>query len=193
MRGVVLAGGKSERMGRDKVLMEYEGKTLVEYSLDAISILDDNPLVISNSREVASFLKDVEVVPDLLMGRGPLGGIHTALRTAEDDIFVVACDTPLLSKETVKNLADKKGYAQIAVYISDGKLFPIPAFYGLSLIDVIETRLEGAGQDLSLQDLIRSTEKTAYIEIEENVETLIGINTPEDYRRVTGHDVDFLS
>lgn len=186
MRAVVLAGGKSERMGCEKALMEYDGKTMVEYSLEAVSVIPGDPLVISNNPEVSDFLKGVEVVPDCLIGRGPLGGIHAGLEYTKDDIFIVACDTPFLSKDTIDILFNSAGKSEITVYIHEGKIFPMPGFYSYSLIETIEKRLEGAGRDLSLQDLVRSCSNVNYVDIEEEVETLVGINTPEDYNRATG-------
>jgi molybdopterin-guanine dinucleotide biosynthesis protein A len=175
-------------MGREKALMKYNDKTLIEYSLDVIADIEGEPLVVSNNREVQKFLKDIEVIPDLLVGRGPLGGIYTALEYTRDDILIVACDTPLLDQETIAMLTKEWGAADIAVYTHEGKIYPFPGIYSLSLIKDVEKRLEGAGKDLSLQDFIRSTANVKYIEKEEGVETLIGINTPEDYRKVTGHD-----
>ena len=190
MRGVVLAGGESSRMGREKALIRYEDKTLIEYSLEAISVVEGKPLVISNNPDVSDFLKDVEVVPDFLLGRGPLGGIHTAFEHTKDDIVIIACDTPLLKKETVEVLISEWGNADISVYTNEGAIYPFPGIYSISLIKSVEKRLEGAGRDLSLQDFIRSTENVKYIEITDDAHTLSGINTPEDYRRVTGHDIE---
>lgn len=190
MRGVVLAGGESSRMGREKALMKYNDRTLIEYSLESISGIEGKPLIISNNREVADFLEGIEVIPDFLLGRGPLGGIYTAFKHTKDDIVIVACDTPLLKKETVERLVTEWGNADISVYMNEGKIYPFPGIYSISLVKAVEKRLEGAGRELSLQDFIRSTRDVKYIEITENVDTLSGINTPEDYRRVTGHELE---
>jgi len=190
VRGVVLAGGESSRMGREKALMKYNDRTLIEYSLESISGIEGKPLIISNNREVGNFLEGIEVIPDFLLGRGPLGGIYTALEHTKDDIVIVACDTPLLKKETVERLVTEWGNADISVYMNEGKIYPFPGIYSISLIKSVEKRLEGAGRELSLQDFIRNTRDVKYIEITEDVDTLSGINTPKDYRRVTGHDLE---
>jgi len=177
-------------MGREKALMKYKGKTLIEYGIEAVSGIEGKPLVVSNNDEVRDFLSGVvEVIPDFLLGRGPLGGIYTAMEHTKDDIVIVACDTPLLKKETVNFLVREWGNADITVYTNEGKIYPFPGIYSISLIKDIEKRLEGAGRELSLQDFIRSTRQVKYIEITEGVDTLIGINTPEDYRRITGREI----
>lgn len=190
VRGVVLAGGESSRMGREKALVAYNGKKLIEYSLESISGIEGRPLVVSNNNEVVSFLADVEVIPDFLLGRGPLGGIFTALEHCKDDIIIVACDTPLLKKETVEMLVTEWGNADITVYTNEGKIYPFPGIYSISLIKSLEKRLEGAGRDLSMQDFIRNTGNVKYIEITDEVSTLNGINTPDDYRKITGHELE---
>lgn len=189
MRAVVIAGGESSRMGREKALMQYLDRALIEYSLDAVAGLGDPPLVVSNNPEVRNYLRDIEVIPDFLLGRGPLGGIHAALEHTRSDIIIVACDAPLLVNNVVTRLVKARGEADIAVYVSEGKIYPFPGVYGLALLPSIEKRLEGAGRELSLQDMIRSTPAVRYVEIEDGVDALVGINTPDDYKRITGRDL----
>jgi molybdopterin-guanine dinucleotide biosynthesis protein A len=189
VRGVVMAGGECSRMGREKALLKYGDKSLIEYSLEALAGIEGQPLVISNNESIMDCLGDVEVIPDFFLGRGPLGGLYTALEHCRDDIVAVACDAPLLERKTVDRLVAERGAADIAVYTNEGQLYPFPGIYSIALLPDIESRLEGAGRDLSLQDLIRAHERVSYIEITEGVETLVGINTPEDYRRVTGLEI----
>ena len=138
---------------REKALLKYGDKTLIEYSLEAIAGIEGVPLVISNNESVLGSLGGVELIPDFFLGRGPLGGIYTALEHCRDDIITVACDAPLLERKTVDRLVRERGSADIAVYTNEGQLYPFPGIYSIALLPDIESRLEGAGRDLSLQDL----------------------------------------
>ena len=191
VRGVVLAGGESSRMGREKGLMIYQGMTLIEYALAVIPPAQGKPLIISNNSEVVEHFSDIEVIPDCLIGRGPLGGIHTALRHTQDNVIIIPCDAPLLPREYILALERESADVDICVYCCEDKIYPLPGFYSLNLLPDIESRMEGAGRELLLQDMIRSTQRVRYLELEADESRLfIGINTPEDYRRVTGHDIE---
>ncbi len=91
--GVVLAGGRSSRMGRDKALIPYAGRTLLERALDILEPQVQELLVIGDPMKyghVGPF-----VVADDIPGVGPLGGIVTAMRYASHDrLLVLACDMP---------------------------------------------------------------------------------------------------
>lgn len=176
-------------MGREKALIKFKDKTLIEYSLEAVAGMGA-PLVVSNNEAVLDFLGCIEVIPDFLPGRGPMGGIHAAMKHTGDDIFVVACDTPLLDRKTLEYLADKRGKNLVAVYRHEGKVFPFPGYFSHKLLADVERRLEGAGRELAIQDLISGADKVAFVDITRGVESLIGINTPAEYRRITGMDLE---
>lgn len=94
---IVQAGGESKRMGQDKALLPFLGKRLIERVIDRVSPLADELIVISNSPEKFSFL-DVPVIPDLVRGRGALGGLLTALSAAHHPaVVLVACDMPFVN------------------------------------------------------------------------------------------------
>ncbi|HPG34509.1 MAG TPA: molybdenum cofactor guanylyltransferase, partial [Lentimicrobium sp.] len=70
--GIVLAGGKSTRMGTDKGLMIFQGKPLVMYSIDLLSMFCGRILISSNNPEYAKF--GYEIIADELPGAGPMAG-----------------------------------------------------------------------------------------------------------------------
>ena len=91
---VVQAGGSSSRMGRDKALAPFLGKTLIERVLERTTSIASEVVVTTNSPENYIFL-GLPLVPDLLPGHGALGGLFTALSTASHPLVaVVACDMP---------------------------------------------------------------------------------------------------
>lgn len=109
---VIQAGGKSERMGQDKALMPFLGRPLIQRVADRLRPIADEILVTTNRPEAYAFL-GLRLIPDLLPGRGALGGLYTAIASAGGDLVaVVACDMPFASAtllETAANLLLREG------------------------------------------------------------------------------------
>jgi molybdopterin-guanine dinucleotide biosynthesis protein A len=94
--GIVLAGGRSSRMGEDKSLMKLNGKALVEYSINALRPLCDKVIISSN---IAAYdFTGCEVWPDELPDQAPIIGIYSCLKRSETELNVIlSCDIPLMS------------------------------------------------------------------------------------------------
>jgi molybdopterin-guanine dinucleotide biosynthesis protein A len=96
---VIQAGGESRRMGQDKGLSPFLGKTLVERVLDRVAHLAGEVLLTTNRPEGYLFL-GLPLVEDAIPGRGALGGLYTALQAASQPLVaVVACDMPFASPQ----------------------------------------------------------------------------------------------
>jgi molybdopterin-guanine dinucleotide biosynthesis protein A len=101
--GVVLAGGQSSRMGRDKALIEFKGRTLLERQLELLRPHAKEILVIGDPTKHTP--THATVIPDDIPGQGPLGGILTALRCARYvRVLVLACDLPNISDRLLLRL-----------------------------------------------------------------------------------------
>ncbi len=107
--GVVLAGGRSSRFGRDKGLYPYRGKPLVMHAADIIRPLCDDLLIISNKpHQYAAF--GLPVMADLFPGCGPLAGIHSGLSNAgQDTVIFIACDIPNIPSKIFSFLLSNLG------------------------------------------------------------------------------------
>lgn len=93
----IQAGGESRRMGRDKALMPFLGRPLIQRVLERITPIADEVLVTTNNPEDYRFL-GLPLFPDLKPARGALGGLYTALSSAAcEAVAVVACDMPFAS------------------------------------------------------------------------------------------------
>jgi len=100
---VIQAGGQSSRMGQNKALLDLNGKTIIEHTLDQISALSDDHNIISDDPQLYSFLPNTRVITDLFPGRGPLGGLVTAFVSVTHPYLVMcACDMPFASQELFK-------------------------------------------------------------------------------------------
>jgi molybdopterin-guanine dinucleotide biosynthesis protein A len=108
----IQAGGESRRMGRNKALMPFCGQALIAYAAARLSGLGQERFVTANQPELYGFL-GLPVYPDVIPGRGALGGLYTALRQARYSALVaVACDMPFASPALLRCqyglLRDKK-------------------------------------------------------------------------------------
>src|SRR5690349_16702469 len=98
----VLTGGRSTRMGADKALLMFRGRTLLEHALaQARSVTEDVRIVGAWEK----FAEHGKVIEDVYGGQGPLAGIHAALQSSPTDRnLVLAVDTPLISADYLRQL-----------------------------------------------------------------------------------------
>ena len=113
MVGAILTGGSSQRMGRDKALVEISGRTLVEISVAALTAggADEVVLVGGDAATLGDVVPRARFVADLSPGEGPLGGLLTAFAAtaaagAGRLMVVLACDMPRIDGSTVRALLD---------------------------------------------------------------------------------------
>jgi molybdenum cofactor guanylyltransferase len=127
--GIVLAGGKSSRMGADKGLMVFRGKPLVQYSLELLSHFCDRILISSNNPAYNSF--GYEVVADEIAGAGPMGGIAACLGKSSTELnLVLSCDMPLADPAIFRTLLKLSGDFTFVVPLdSMGRPEPLCAVY----------------------------------------------------------------
>lgn len=131
--GIILAGGRSSRLGRDKALLCFEGKPLILRLVRLLEGLCPEVLVITGEERRYMDLLDVPVVADLVKGVGPLGGLYTALAvSSHDHNLVLACDMPLLKPHLLTLLfarIELAPWAEAIVPEVRGELEPFPGVY----------------------------------------------------------------
>jgi molybdopterin-guanine dinucleotide biosynthesis protein A len=93
----ILAGGQSIRMGRDKALLHFRGRPLIEYALAKLRTLGFSPAIAGNRPDLAGY---APVIADNYLGSGPLAGIEAAIASSNDDLnLFLPVDLPLLPIE----------------------------------------------------------------------------------------------
>ena len=140
---VILAGGKSSRMGFDKQFLRRSNSYLLHSHGETLSSLFDQVIVVTNRPE---FYADSRftVVSDEIPGQGPLSGIHVGLKTARSrHVYLLACDMPYIHLEYVRYMHRRMSLtnAEICVTRRADRLEPFNAFYARSLVSDIETYL----------------------------------------------------
>lgn len=179
--GLVLAGGKSTRMGQDKGLIDYHGKPQRDYLKDLLAPFCVRTFISCRPDQV----DDVsDPLPDTIEGLGPMGAILSAFRAYPDVAWLVlACDLPLMQERAIENLVNHRAYSKVAsAYKSPTDDFPEP------LIAIWEPRaypilLQFLAQGYSCprKVLINSTIELL---IADNVEALENVNAPDEMDRV---------
>lgn len=176
--GIILAGGKSSRMGTEKGLIIYKNKPFVEHIIEAMSPLVDNIIIISNNKTYESF--GFKCYEDLIKNTGPLAGIYTGLRYSKtNNNLIVSCDIPLVNTVVLQKLIDQKNDASEVIQIqSQGKNMPLIALYKKSCEVIFMEELH-QNQKKVQKALKKCNVKTVIIDGSLEQVTA-NINTPED-------------
>jgi molybdopterin-guanine dinucleotide biosynthesis protein A len=180
---VVLAGGRSTRMGRPKAGLDWHGVPLVVHvARELQQALDGGPVVVvaAPGQALADLPPGVPRVDDPAEGRGPLQGVAAGLAALEAEAAVVAgTDQPFVAR-VVPLLRDAAGPDTDAVAIRlEGRLQPLGALYRTALHGTAQARLDAG--DGSLQGLLRAV-RTAVVDAPPGAaEALRSLDTPEAY------------
>lgn len=144
--GIVLAGGMSSRLGRNKALEPVGGLPLILRVLDRLSEVSSRAVAVVNDEGRAAELRLpswVTPVVDEYPGMGSLGGIYTGLANAETDWgVVVACDMPFLNTGLLTRMLSERGDSDVVVPVLDGRPEPTHAAYSKVCLPHIRRRLE---------------------------------------------------
>lgn len=150
---VLLAGGKSRRMGQDKATMLFRGAPLWRSQLDLLRGLELDEVLVSAGSDPLWRPADVEFVPDQQPSHGPLSGIGAALsRIKSDHLLALAIDTPFITDAYLRSLRARIGAGRGVVPIIENRAEPLAAIYPREAEFEFTSAL--SGNDFSLQPLV---------------------------------------
>lgn len=189
---IVLAGGKSKRMGRDKLLIEVEGKRLLQRVLDSLELIFDDIMIVAASAETGETLEKFKwvrhrIVRDLIPDKASMGGLYTGLSyAASERVFAVAGDMPFLNNDLIRYIISKDDYDIVIPHTSRG-LHPLHAVYSRKCLPLIKVMLDEG--DLSISSLALKMNRYDVSEeeirrVDPDITSLININTPEDLQMI---------
>ncbi|MEE9583422.1 MAG: molybdenum cofactor guanylyltransferase [Dehalococcoidales bacterium] len=165
---IVLAGGKSLRLGRDKVLEAFGNESLLQQVISCVSLLSsDIILVVANNRSVPEYTgyPKLKVVTDIYPGKGPLGGIYSGLAASASFYnLVVAADMPFLNQALLRYMIQISTNFDLVVPRMGRLVEPLHAIYTKSCLIPIERMIK---QDILRIDLLFDQVKVRYVETEE--------------------------
>jgi len=180
--GVILAGGKSSRMGRDKASLEIDGMSFFEKMTGVFQSIFSSILIAGDRPDLAG--ADLPYVPDRYPGSA-LGGLYTGLLESRTSfVFVSPCDLPFPRPELIRLLVDHRFGYDVVVPRTEGGLEPVFAVYGRNCLGPMQEMLER--NHYRIYDLFPQV-RTLEINITDFPEdwkrSLWNVNTLEDYHQ----------
>lgn len=179
--GIVLAGGKSLRMGEDKSLLDFNGQTLLQRIINEQRKILEEVYVIGKGNE---YFQNAKGIYDKIEGKGPVGGLYTALSEIKADWYIISpCDMPFIHHEDLLRLVNdsKNGTYDAIIAESDKGYEPLVAAYHYSLLPLIKINMENG--NFAVRAIFNQINKK-YIKF--NAQTFekdifFNINFPDDY------------
>lgn len=142
---IILAGGKSLRLGSCKAMETICGQSLVKRAIERLKTISSQILIVTSQEQAdLPITREAEIVVDIYPGKGPLAGIYTGLLASELPYsIVVACDMPFLSVELLRYLIElSEGFDAVIPRLEEGKIEPLHAVYSRKCINTIRAELE---------------------------------------------------
>lgn len=184
---VILAGGMSRRMGRDKAALPFGEETMLSHLVKTYRPYFDLTAVSLNTAGRFDTYGAMEVV-DRRPGEGPMAGLESAfLATGADVIFLTGTDLPLGDPALACHLLDRLGSHDVCLIRSERGVEPLFAVYSSACLSAIQKALdEGRRSMFSILPQVDTLEIPAGELTQFNVQrVLTNVNDPEEYARVT--------
>ena len=184
---VILAGGKSRRMGQDKMMLKIGDDTLLNSVISKFaSEFEELYLSVADTTKYPEI--SIEKIADIYVNAGPLAGLHAALnkignRKDIDGIFLIAADLPFASPDdSRKILNESEGYDICVSMDKFGRFEPLFAYYSKNILPVVQQLLEdGHKRMIDIYPLLNV--KTIPSELF-NDKLFYNLNLPEDYEHI---------
>jgi len=185
--GVLLAGGKSRRMGKDKRALELNGETLFNRALAVLIELFPEVIVVLGEEDFPVNNDNVRVVNDLIPNRAAAGGLYTGLFYAtQQRVFVVACDMPYLNLEVIRYMTSISSHFDITLAELAHGLQTMHAIYSKRCLSYLEQMVKS--ENLRVQNLldessleIRKVLESEILSYDSHLLSFMNINSPADF------------
>ncbi|MCR5103640.1 MAG: molybdenum cofactor guanylyltransferase [Eubacterium sp.] len=178
---IILAGGRSSRMGQKKASLLYQGKSFIDIIIEKLKSVDIQEIIISGYE----YKKDQYIyVEDIFKNKGPLAGIHAGLmQSSAQASLVLTEDSPLVPVWFIKQLMEEhsRGSFPAAVTACNGRIQPLLGIYEKNLLPLCEETLQS--ESSAVKSML---DKTGYniVEYPGNEIDIRGCNTPKEYEEV---------
>ncbi len=187
--GVILAGGASRRMGKNKSFLKIGERLLIERVYAIMAVLFRDIIMVTNTPELYEFIS-CRTVADIYPGAGPIAGLHAGLRASGTDrIFAAACDMPFLNAALIRFLCqNSEEYDAIVPLSCSGFCEPLHALYAKSALNAMQQAIElGDKSIMNLLDRLKTKQiaNDTFQSIHGAEESFRNLNTPEEFSEVT--------
>jgi len=189
MAAIILAGGKSIRMGENKAFIEVDGVPIISRIYSLFKELFEEVIIVTNQKDLFKNL-DSKVYTDLLPDKGALGGLYTGIFFSSFQYsFCVACDMPFIRKALVQYLIKNTKDEDVIVPRTSDGLQPLHAIYSKNCLEPIRKIIErGKYKIIDFYRLVRVkiVEENDFLHLDPFRESFINVNTPEELVYIRG-------
>jgi len=185
---IILAGGKSVRMGTNKAFLTYRNVPFIEIQIEILKHLFQDIIISANDAFLYEYLT-LPIVSDVLPGKGPISGICAGLiRSKYPYAFAIACDMPFINKDVIKyikGLVENNDYDVIVPHTVRGPE-PLHALYSKNCIAAMKLCLEE--ENLRLTDFLKKV-NVRHVTVEElirsgaDINSFVNLNTYNEYEK----------
>jgi len=187
MTGIILAGGKSQRMGKNKAFIDSGGIPLFERVYRVFKEIFSEIIIVAN--DAGPFERYEAILQmDIISDKGAIGGLYTGLfHSSNYHAFCSACDMPLLNPHVIKYMADKRDSYDVIVPKTHDGLHPLHAIYSKRCLNPMRQLFDGG--DLRIvnffhQVRVKYIEEIEIREFDPHMRSLINVNTEEEMEAV---------
>lgn len=175
--GVVLAGGKSKRFGKNKALQVIGNEVFIQKSAKLLQKYFSKVVISANNIEEYIFLQ-LPIIKDVFKNRGPLGGIYSVLKNEKQNIFVLACDLVFADEKLIQLILNCNTKSPIVFASAKGSMQPLCGIYKLEVLAKLEKCLHS--KNYSVKNFISKINHKNIV-ANKFANKLININTFNDY------------
>jgi molybdenum cofactor guanylyltransferase len=176
---IILCGGRSTRMGRDKATLLFGDETMLDRILRIVRAVADDVMVVGRRDQSAS------TIHDAVEDEGPLAGIAAGLAASTTDLnYVVACDMPLIKPAVLERLAAMIENDDVCVAVVDGHASALCGVYRSRIAKDAQALFEsGERRVMRLLDQVttKRVDAAVFRDIDPDLDTFISVDTPEKY------------
>lgn len=187
---MILAGGLSTRIGRDKGGLKIGGHSLADTAVAVMGAVFEDLVYVTNSPKTAPRRPNLTIAQDEIPHLGPLGGLLAGLKAIKTSrAFVVAYDMPFVNPNLIELMLAKNSHADVVVGRVGGQLEPLHAVYGRQCVLVIEAQLEKGERkikDFYTLVKVEVVEEAELRKIDPELKSFFNINTWQDYESAGG-------
>ncbi|MGE0226962.1 MAG: molybdenum cofactor guanylyltransferase [Dehalococcoidia bacterium] len=187
---IVLAGGRSHRMGRDKAAIVLAGRTLLQRAIDAVEDVVDEVVIVGapgRALPAVASRRPLRLVSDHVEGAGPLAGLLSGLAATEAErCLVVGCDQPALAPPLLGLLLGCLDASRSATPVIDGRPQPLVSALRADLLPDLKAvfaRGERALRALTRVDGAELIPEEVWRAADPHARSFVGVNTPEELAR----------
>ena len=184
--GVILAGGRSTRMGRDKRCLPWNGVNLLDSICAVLDPLFDELIIVTAASDYELRSASVRSITDEIPGKGSIGGLFSGILHSHNPYsFVVACDMPYLHSGVVERICLSPPADLVVVHLLHG-IQPLHARYSKKCLPYLEEMIRK--DHLKIQDLFCNSalstivlDETQLSDLDPHLRSFINVNTPSDW------------